>query len=89
MKKNFSSTLRLEFLRMLLAFTANFEYEIEQMNVSNAYLKKELKKTIYIKIPEGYQLSENQQVDQSDIRKRDQVLRLLRPLYKLKQFSRE
>ena len=28
-KKIFSSTLRLEFLRMLFAFTANFEYEIK------------------------------------------------------------
>ena len=85
----FSSTLRLESLRMLLAFTANFEYEIKQMNVSNAYLKEKLKEIIYMKISEGYQLSENQQADQSNIRKRDQVLRLLRPLYELKQFGRE
>ena len=28
-EKFFSSTLRLEFLRMLLAFTANFEYKIK------------------------------------------------------------
>ena len=59
-EKFFSSTLRLEFLRMLLAFTANFEYKIKQMNVSNAYLKKELKEIIYVKISERYQFSENQ-----------------------------
>ena len=51
--------------------------------------KKKLKKIIYMKISKKYQFSKNQQINQSNIKKRDQILRLLRSLYKLKQFDRE
>ena len=84
-EKIFSSTLRLESFRMLLAFSAHFDYEIEQMNVFDAYLKGDLKKTIYIKIPKGYTLSGDQSVSQSE----GKVLKLLRSLYELKQSGRE
>ena len=55
------------------------------MNVSNAYFKEKLKKIIYMKFPEEYEPAISQQINQSDKRKRDRVLRLLRPLYDLKQ----
>ena len=74
---------------MLLAFSAHFGYEIEQMDVSDAYLKGGLKEIIYMEIPEGYESAISQQINQSDMRKRDRVLRLFRPLYDLKQSGRE
>ena len=55
----FSLTLRLKSLQMLLAFAAHFDYEIKQMNVSNAYFKKNLKNIIYMKIFENYVISNN------------------------------
>ena len=84
-EKIFSSTLRFESFRMLLAFSAHFDYEIKQMNVSDAYLKKNLKKTIYMKIPKEYTLSGDQSISQS----KGKILKLLRPLYELKQSDRE
>ena len=41
----FSSTLRLKSLRMLLVFATHFDYKIKQINVLNAYFKKNLKKS--------------------------------------------
>ena len=82
-EKTFSPTLRLKSLRMLFAFSAHFGWEIEQIDVPDAYFKGELKEIIYMEIPQGYILS-GQQSDQSD-----QILRLLRPLYGLKQSGRE
>lgn len=70
---------------MLLAFSAHFRYEIEQMDVPDAYLKGDLKEIIYMKIPQEYVLPGGQKVDQSA----DKILKLLRPLYELKQSGRE
>ena len=67
------------------AFSAHFGYEIEQMDVPNAYLKGDLKETIYMKTPEGYILPSGQPAHQSE----GKVLKLLRPLYGLKQSGRE
>ena len=78
-EETFSPTLRMESLRMLLALAAHFRYEIEQMDVPDAYLKGDLKETIYMKIPDGYDIPNSE----------NQVLRLLRPLYGLKQSGRE
>ena len=45
----FLSTLRLKSLQMLLAFAAHFDYEIKQINVSNAYFKKKFEKNYIYK----------------------------------------
>ena len=82
-EKTFSSILKLESFRMLLAFSAHFDYEMKQLNVSNAYLKRDLKKTIYMKISNNYAI---QKGDQSNDLK---ILKLFRPLYGLKQSGRE
>ena len=81
-EENFAPTLRLESLRMLMAFAAYFGFEIEQMDVPDAYLKGNLTETIYMEIPQGYEIPHNQKHE-------DLVLHLLRPLYGLKQSGRE
>ena len=88
-EKKISSTLRLESIQMLLVFAAHFDYKIEQMNVPNAYLKKNLKKIIYMKISEGYVISNNSKNSQSNKKTKNQVLRFLRPLYEFKQSNRK
>ncbi len=41
---------------MLMAFAAYFGFEVEQMNVPDAYFKDDLNETIYMEIPQGYNL---------------------------------
>ena len=88
-EKTFSSTLRLESLRMLFVFAAHFDYEIEQMDVPNAYLKKDLKKIIYMKIPEGYVIPNDSKSGQSNKKTKNQVLHFLRLFYEFKQSDRK
>ena len=83
----FSSTLRLKSLRMLLVFATHFDYEIKQMNVSNAYFKKNLKKIIYMKIFENFVISNNSASSQSNKKTKNRILRLLRSFYEFKQFD--
>ena len=52
-EETFASTLRLDSLRMLLAFAAYFDFEIAQMNVPDIYLKGELNEVIYMKVLQG------------------------------------
>ena len=85
----FSLTLRLESLRILLVFATHFDYEIKQMNVSNAYFKKNLKKIIYMKISENYMISNGPASSQSNKKTKNRVLRLLRSFYEFKQFGRK
>ena len=87
--KIFSSTLRLKSLRMLFVFATHFDYEIEQMNVLNAYFKKNLKKIIYMKIFENYVISNDSASSQSNKKTKNQILRLLRSFYKFKQFDQK
>ena len=56
---------------MQLAFAARVDFEIEQMDVPDAYLKKDLRETIVTGIPDGFEV----------LGREDQMLRLLRPLY--------
>ena len=79
-EETFAPTLRLDSLRMILAFAAYFGFEIEQMDVPDAYLKGELNEVIYMEVPQGYELPTRQQ---------DHILHLLRPLYGLKQSGRK
>ena len=85
----FSSTLRLKSLRMLFVFATHFDYEIKQINVSNAYFKKNLKKIIYIKIFENYVISNDSANNQSNKKTKNRILRLLRSFYEFKQFNRK
>ena len=85
----FSLTLHLKSLRMLFAFAAHFDYEIKQMNVSNAYFKKNLKKIIYMKIFESYVISNDSINNQSNKKTKNRILCLLRSFYEFKQFDRK
>ena len=87
--KIFSSTLRLKSLRMLLAFATHFDYEIKQMNVLNAYFKKNLKKIIYMKISEYYVILNDLTSSQSNQKTKNSILRLLRSFYEFKQFDQK
>ena len=73
--ETFSPVVRLENLRMLLAFGTIHSYEIHQMDVDSAFLNAELHEEIYVTQPEGF-ISEQHP---------DYVCRLHKSLYGLKQ----
>ena len=65
---------------MLLSLAAYFGFEIEQIDVPNAYLKADLEEIIYMEMPEGLTPPPGFE---------DCVLRLRKGLYGLKQSGRE
>ncbi len=67
-------------IRTFLALAAQFNYEIHQVDIKNAYLNGKFldNKVIYMKQPPGVKLLDDRQ----------KVLRLLKPLYGLKQSAR-
>ena len=50
----FALVAKLTTIRILLALTARFDWEIHQMDVKNAFLNGDLKEVIYMKQPPGY-----------------------------------
>lgn len=62
-------------LRVLLALTAQYDLELEQMDVPSAFLNAELDEEIYMELPEGFQQP-------------GMIVKLLKALYGLKQGPR-
>ena len=67
-------------IRTVLAFAARHDYEIHQVDIKNAFLngKFEEQEVIYMKLPPGVELT----------KEKGKVLRLLKPLYGLRQSAR-
>ncbi|KAI0994843.1 hypothetical protein K3495_g13339 [Podosphaera aphanis] len=49
----YSPTLRMDSLRILLAVSAYFDWEIHQVDVKTAYLEDDLQEEVYMRCPEG------------------------------------
>jgi hypothetical protein len=62
-------------LRVLLALTAQYDLELDQMDVPSAFLNAELKEDIFMELPEGFEQP-------------GKVVKLLKALYGLKQGPR-
>lgn len=71
----YAPVVRFDSLRALLAFAAISDYEIDQIDVTTAFLYSDLEEEIYVKQPELYVVKG----------KENWVLRLLKALYGLKQ----
>jgi hypothetical protein len=68
----------MEAIRFLLSYACSKIFKLYQMDVKSAFLNGELEEEVYIKQPEGFQLSENT----------DYVCKLKKALYGLKQAPR-
>ena len=77
-KETFSPVVRFESLRMIAALAAQTNLQLHQMDVKTAFLNGELKETVYMKQPEGYE----------EKAKEDLVCKLKRSIYGLKQSPR-
>ena len=54
--KIFSPVVKYTTIRVILALVAQFNWELEQMDVKTAFLHGELEKTIYMKQPNGFEV---------------------------------
>src|SRR5579859_5027937 len=70
----YAPVVKLASIRILLTIAAIFGLEIHQINVVTVFLAGKLKKEIYMKQPEGYEMNG-----------KDMVCRLIKSLYELKQ----
>ncbi|KAJ9561208.1 hypothetical protein OSB04_006368 [Centaurea solstitialis] len=76
--KTFSPVAMLKSIRILMAISAYFNYEIWQMDVKTAFLNGKLTEDVYMEQPEGFE----------DPKNPNKVCKLLKSIYGLKQASR-
>ncbi|KAJ9544308.1 hypothetical protein OSB04_024015 [Centaurea solstitialis] len=76
--ETFSPVAMLKSIRILMAISAYFNYEIWQMDVKTAFLNGKLTEDVYMQQPEGFVDSKNP----------NKVCKLLKSIYGLKQTSR-
>ncbi|KAJ9566931.1 hypothetical protein OSB04_002897 [Centaurea solstitialis] len=76
--ETFSPVAMLKSIRILMAISAYFNYEIWQMDVKTTFLNGKLTKDVYMEQPEGFE----------DPKNPNKVCKLLKSIYGLKQASR-
>ncbi|KAJ9537718.1 hypothetical protein OSB04_030451 [Centaurea solstitialis] len=76
--ETFSPVAMLKSIRILMAISAYFNYEIWQMDVKTAFLNGKLTEDVYMEQPEGFKEPKNP----------NKVCKLLKSIYGLKQASR-
>ena len=76
--ETFSPVAMLKSIRILMAISAYFNYEIWQMDVKTAFLNGKLKEDVYMVQPDGFADPENP----------NKVCKLLKSIYELNQASR-
>ncbi len=77
----FASMVRATIIKMLLALTVKYDYEVEQMNVVIAFLEAHLKEEVW--------MQQSSRFEQKESNETFLACRLNKALYELKQTSRE
>ena len=77
--ETFAPVVKLTTIRLICALAAANDWELEQMDVTTAFLNGDLDEDIYMQIPEGLRTPENEGM----------VCKLLKSLYGLKQAPRQ
>ena len=76
-QETFAPMAKMNTIRILLSLAVNFDWELQQFDVKNAFLHGELEEEIYMSIPAGFSGSDE-----------NKVCRLKKTLYGLKQSPR-
>ncbi|KAL4295771.1 hypothetical protein GQ457_12G011150 [Hibiscus cannabinus] len=76
--ETFSPVSKKDSLRIVLALVAQFDLELQQMDVKTAFLNGDLEEEVYMKQPEGFSSSDGEKL----------VCKLKKSIYGLKQASR-
>lgn len=76
--ETFSPVVRYSTIRTLLALAAEYNLNIEHLDVKTAFLNGDLKETVYMEQPEGYKIKGQE----------DKVYKLNKAIYGLKQASK-
>ncbi|KAL4271452.1 hypothetical protein GQ457_13G004180 [Hibiscus cannabinus] len=77
--ETFSPVSKKDSLRIVLALVAQFDLELQQMDVKTAFLNGDLEEEVYMKQPEGFSSSDGDNL----------VCKLKKSIYGLKQASRQ
>ncbi|KAL4325263.1 hypothetical protein GQ457_11G002710 [Hibiscus cannabinus] len=77
--ETFSPVSKKDFLRIVLALVAQFDLELQQMDVKTTFLNGDLEEEVYMKQPEGFSSSDGENL----------VCKLKKSIYRLKQASRQ
>jgi len=89
-EETYSPVLKYKSLRIVLAIVAQKDFQFELMDVQTAYLHAELKETVYMEQPDGYQQHTTMATDSPGGRSPMPAVCLLhKALYGLKQAGRE
>ena len=78
-KETFSLVSKKDSLRIILAFVAHFDFELQQMDVKIAFPNGELEEEVYMKQPEIFSSSQGEHL----------VCKVKKSIYELKQASRQ
>nr|KYP72406.1 Retrovirus-related Pol polyprotein from transposon TNT 1-94 [Cajanus cajan] len=76
--ETFSPVIKASTMRIILAITVHYNWEVRQMDINNAFLNGYLKETIFMHQPEGF----------TDPNKPHHVCKLIKAIYGLKQAPR-
>ena len=87
-EQTYSPVLKYKTLRILLTFVVRYGWRLETMDVQTAYLHADLKETVYMQQPEGFERHDVQREGGGEITRR-LVCLLKKALYGLKQAGRE
>ena len=52
--KAFTPVAKMNTVRVLLSLAANFEWNLQQFHVKNAFLQEDLEEKIYMEVPSGF-----------------------------------
>lgn len=77
-KETFAPVVKYKSLRIILGLAAELDYELKQMDVVTAFLNANIKETVYMKQPEGFETGDQ-----------DMVCKLKKTLYGTKQAPHE
>jgi len=84
-EETFAPVAKFTTIRLLLALSCEYDWEVQGMDVKTVFLNSELEEVVYMEVPEGVSIPRS---EESNGHQRPIVCRLLKSIYGLKQSPR-